>query len=515
MTGLAAIALTGLVVLLLSGCNSGSDETTPGSTAAAVSPTAGAATTSVPGDATVILENGATIVVNSTADIEARDGALTLREAMRLANGELEVAGLDSTEADNVRGPSGLQSTDTITFEPSVFPPDAPATISLTSTLPALSSGGDSLIGSGGVVIDGGNQGFDCFRVDSDGNAIKGLQLQSCRTAIVVGDSAEGTVIGGPAEGDRNIIGPNDGVGIEIDGDGSVVQGNYLGTDVTGTVSRSNAMEGIWIAPGGENNIIGGSKPGEGNLVAGNNLFGISIDGAGATGNVVMGNYVGVDVTGKVALKNRYGVVLAGGAHDNTIGGKEPGEANIISGNQSAGMLIRGSGTNGNTIIGNLIGTGPSGDEKLGQGTGIWILDGPQGNIVGGTAEGEGNVIANSGIVGITIEGADSTGNTIRGNSIYSNARGDIVSEAGGNLGLAQPTITGADPLRGTACAGCIVDIYSSSEDSQAYEGSTTADASGAFTFDEPLGGPFVVAVATDAGGNTSPFSEPLAVPGR
>jgi len=497
-------ALMGLLLLLLSpGCNGGGEEATPSSTASVAT-----------GDLTATPLNGASIVVDSTADSDARDGALTLREAMRLATGELTAAGLDPTEADNISGTPGPGSADTVTFDPSLFPADAPATISLTSTLPALGTGEDSVDGSGsGVIIDGGNQGLDCFQVDSDGNAIRGLQIQNCQTAIILGGTAANNTVGGPAEGDRNVIGPNDGVGIEIRGDGNVVQGNYIGTDASGTESRSNAMEGIWIAPGAENNVIGGSNPGEGNLIAGNNLFGINIDGVGATGNVVKGNYIGVDASGRFPLKNRYGLVLGGGAQNSIIGGKERGEANVISGNQSAGVLIRGSGTSGNVIKGNFIGPDSSGSKELRQGTEIWMLEGPQGNVIGGTAEGEGNIIAHSGTVGVLIDGADTTGNTIRGNSIRSDGRDAIVSKNGGNLGLAQPTIGSAGPLRGTACAGCTVDVYSGSEESQVYEGSTTADASGAFTFDGALSGSLVTATATDAGGNTSPYSEPFAAP--
>ena len=511
----AVTALAGLLLLLLSsGCDGGAEEATPPSTAAAASPTAAATTTAVASDLTAIPMNGTSIVVDSTSDSDGRDGALTLREAIRVATGDLAAAVLEPAEADNINGTPGPESADAIVFQSSLFPPDAPATISLTSTLPTLGTGGDSVVGSGSaVIIDGGNQGFNCFQVESDGNTIKGLRIQNCRTAIVLREAAGHNTIGGAAEGDRNVIGPNAGVGIEIDGDGNVVQGNYMGTDVSGTESRSNAMEGIWIAPGAENNVIGGSGPGEGNLIAGNNLLGISIDGVGATGNVVKGNYIGVDVTGRVALKNRYGLVLAGGAQNNIIGGKERGEANVISGNQSAGVLIRGSGTRGNVLKANLIGPDSSGSEELRQGTGIWILQGPQDNIIGGTAQGEGNVIAHSGTVGVLIDGADTTGNTIRGNSIHSNGRSAIVSTNGGNLGLAQPTIEGSGPLRGAACPGCTVDVYSGSEEGQVYEGSTTTDANGAFTYDGALSGSLVTATATDAGGNTSPYSDPFAMP--
>ena len=104
---------------------------------------------------------------------------------------------------------------------------------------------------------------------------------------------------------------------------------------------------------------------------------------------MVQGNYIGVDASGRVPLKNRYGVVLDNSSQSNIIGGSVPAEANVISGNQSAGILIRGSGTDDNLIIGNFIGTDSSGSEDLGNGNGIWLLEGPQGNTIGGTADGE------------------------------------------------------------------------------------------------------------------------------
>jgi hypothetical protein len=508
--------VTGLVLLLLlAGCNGGGEEGTSTPAVPTVGGTVTAtvtATVTVSVDHTAIAVNGTSIAVDSTADTDARDGMVTLREAIMLANGELAVADLDPGEANNVSGEPGAESADTIVFHPEVFPSDAPATIALTATLPVLAAGSDRVDGSeAGVIVDGGNLGFNCFEIDSEDNAITGLQIQNCRTGIVLKVAARNNIIGGSAQGERNVISSNDAVGIRVDGAANVIQGNYIGTDVSGTMSRPNRMEGIWVAPGALDNLIGGPNPGEGNLISGNSLFGVSISGLGAKGNMIKGNHIGVDVTGRVALKNRYGVVLDNGSQNNIIGGSVPGEANVISGNQSAGVLIRALGTNDNLIIGNLIGTDSSGSERLGNGNGIWLLEGPQGNTIGGTSDGEGNVIANSGIFAILIEDADTTGNTIRGNSIYSNSRGSIVSEDGGNMGLAPPSITAADPMQGTACANCIVDIYSDSEDEgRIYEGSTTADADGRFTFDEAPSGPYITATATEANGNTSTFSNPF-----
>jgi hypothetical protein len=461
-------------------------------------------------------EGGAafTIVVDSTADTDSRDGVVTLREAILLATDGLALADLDAAEAKNVSGLPGAASADVIGFDSAVFPPSQPATIVLTDTLPSLSSGNDAIEGSGaGVIIDGDKKGLPCLVIESSGNAVRGLQIENCHTAIWLKPTADNNIVGGSKEGQGNVLSSNRNVGIEIDGSANVVQGNYAGTDPTGTEARPNGIEGIWITPGATDNLIGGSSPGEGNVISGNDLYGLGIAGTGATGNVVKGNLIGVDVSGEKALRNRYGLVLSLGAQGNTIGGTSPGDANVMSGNQDAGMLIRGPDTSNNLIVGNYIGTDASGQESLGNGTGIWVLDGAVSNTIGGIGAGEGNVIAHNGIDGVLVQGTDTRGNTIRGNSIYSSGREGIFLEEEGNANLPAPTFTGVSPVSGTACSSCIVDIYSDSAgEGRIHEGWTTADGDGHFSFEGSFAEPFITATATDAEGNTSPFSVPRPV---
>jgi len=385
------------------------------------------------------------ITVDSTADSDSRDGVLTLREALLVATGELAVANLDPEEADNIKGAPGAESGDTIVFDVSVFPPSEPATISLASPLPALATEGDSVDGSqAGVIVDGVNQTFDCFQIDSAGNAIRGLHIQGCLTAVVLGRSAQNNIIGGAEEGEGNVISANDqgvllaaegtnsnqvignligtdgsgtkpngnrigvmirsgardnviggsntgerniisgqrAVGVTISGSDNLVIGNYIGTDITGTVSISNRMEGIWITDGAQGNVVGGTSPGEGNVISGNALFGVSITGSGTSGNVVKGNYIGVDATGAAALGNRHGVDISWGAEDNIIGGSAEGEGNIISANNT-GVLLRGYPTKGNVVEGNYIGTDASGETALRNARAISIIEGAEDNTVG------------------------------------------------------------------------------------------------------------------------------------
>jgi len=517
-------------------------------------------------------EGPSTIVVDSTADTDSRDGVLSLREAILLASGELAVADLDSGEADNVGKRLGPDSRDTIVFDPSVFPASG-GTISLAAPLPSLSTGSDTIDGSqAGVTIDGVNQSLECMVIGSNDNAVKGLEIKNCLVGVMIRPGAQGNVIGGSATeegnvisandegiviggagadgnvvrgnligvdasgsspltnrngvhihaearanliggsnpGDRNIISGNKGVGITIRGSANLVQGNYIGTDASGTVAIPNGMEGIWIAPGARDNIIGGRSVEERNVISGNDLFGLSISGRGATGNVVKGNYIGVDASGSTALANPHGLVIGDGAQNNVIGGSGRGEGNVISAN-GTGVLIRGADTSGNTIIGNYIGTDASGGQPLGNALGIWMLKGAHQNIIGGTGGGEGNVISDNSLYGVHVEGPETVGNTIRGNSIYSNGRQGIQTTDGGNGELEPPAISDVSPVRGSACPKCTVDIYSDSGDEgEVYEGSTVADSDGGFIFESSASGPNITATATDGDGNTSAFSWPL-----
>jgi hypothetical protein len=240
----------------------------------------------------------------------------------------------------------------------------------------------------------------------------------------------------------------------------------------------------------------------------------VGIVGSGTDGNVVKGNFIGTDASGTAAVPNSVGVQIGSGAQGNIIGGSGSGEGNVISGNLSEGVRILDVDTSNNVLKGNFIGTDASGTAAVPNGTrGVWI-SGSQNNTIGGTAPGEGNVVAYNAYNGVNVYGSATTDNTIRGNSIHHNDAKGIENESGGNTELAPPTITGFGSVIGTACAGCTVDIYSDDEDEgEVYEGSTTATGAGNWSFAGSLDGPNVTATATDADGNTSEFSAPVAVP--
>jgi len=148
--------------------------------------------------------------------------------------------------------------------------------------------------GGAGAVIDSG----------SSGNHIEGNRIgtNAAGTAAIpngigVVTSAPGNFIGGAAPGAGNLISGNSGffgIGVFLRGnsDNNVVQGNRIGTDVTGVNPLPNSGgsgAGVDIIEGSDNNLIGGTGTGEGNIVAFNSR-GVGI-GSGA-GNSILGNAI-------------------------------------------------------------------------------------------------------------------------------------------------------------------------------------------------------------------------------
>ena len=130
------------------------------------------------------------------------------------------------------------------------------------------------------------------------------------------------------------------------------IEGNFIGTDITGTAERGNGGFGIRIV-GSSGNFIGGANPELLNVISDNSRGGIGIAEFAKDSNLIQGNLIGVSANGLNALGNdHYGIHI----HDGTntiIGGKEPGSANTIAFNLGPGVAIR-CGT-GDAILGNSI----------------------------------------------------------------------------------------------------------------------------------------------------------------
>ena len=148
-------------------------------------------------------------------------------------------------------------------------------------------------------------------------------------------------------------------------------------------------------------------------------------------GNLVTGNYIGTDITGTVALGNGVGVDIRSDSPDrpstaNLIGGTDVAARNVISGN-STGVSIEYPGTSQNVVAGNFIGTDMTGTAALGNTErGVYVFHTTSNNVIGGTVPGAGNVIAYNGGAGVLIGNAPfnpsaGSGNSVLGNSIFAN----------------------------------------------------------------------------------------------
>jgi hypothetical protein len=277
---------------------------------------------------------------------------------------------------------------------------------------------------------------------NSDNNVILGnyIGLNASGTASVtnfysgigIWDGPTGTIIGGTNAGARNVISGNWQYGIYLGTNvsGVTIQGNFIGTDLSGSNSVpngdavTNAYAGIGIFSGANGNVIGGTSAGAGNLISGNSGVGIYLANPGVSNNVVQGNTIGVNVSGTTALPlQQYGIYLIDGASGNTIGGTSAGAGNLISGNTNYGIYISDPGTSNNFVLGNYIGTDFTGTNAIGNGSiGIGILNSASGNFIGGTGAGAGNLISGNTNYGIAMIGV--SGNVIQGNTIGTDISG-------------------------------------------------------------------------------------------
>jgi hypothetical protein len=361
------------------------------------------------------------------------------------------------------------------------------------------------------------------------GTDVTGTQALGNGTGV--GDSAfVGNTIGGTSPGAGNLISGNRGDGVSI-GRSSRVQGNYIGTDATGTQALPNGGSGVQIGSIAANVTIGGTADGAGNVISGNAADGITVAGSRT---VIQGNYIGTDVTGTQAVPNgSSGVQMASGSSNNTIGGTANGAGNVISGNAADGIYIQGPSTTAIVVQGNQIGTDITGTLALGNGgNGVTVTGGAHDNTIGGAAPRATNVIAFNGGDGVLVDGG--TSNAIRLNSIFANGGLGIDLVNGGNHNEPAPVITSATSgggitmIQGTLQAApnstFTLDLFANSDgdgQGERFLGSitVTTDASGHAVFTvifavDVLPGESITATATDANGNTSRFSQGVLVTG-
>ncbi len=317
---------------------------------------------------------------------------------------------------------------------------------------------------------------LDCgFSLESDNTVVEGNKIGTDITGTIAkGNGDHGLLItggqntiGGIIASQRNIISANGDNGIILDNSdpGNEVVGNFIGLDVTGTVQMNNVLQGILIEDC-SNNTIGSIDPAGRNVIT-SATDGIRIIFDESVNNLVINNFIGTDLTGIVSLPvGLNGVSLLNDANNNQIG--QPDAGNVIASTLNHGIFFDNE-ADFNTIQSNFIGTDTSGTLDLGH-TKIGILiEGASNNIIGGSNAGEGNLIMNNGEEGVEIRNLafnPADANSIIGNTIQNNGFEGVEVSGDNNIVL-------SNEISNNAGAGIFLDFANFSTIGQANAGNT------------------------------------------
>jgi hypothetical protein len=352
----------------------------------------------------------ASFVVTSNGDIPVVMGT-TLREAILMAN--------------------LLPDADTITFNIAGTPTIHPITALPPVTGPTTIDGTSQL----GVFIEGTGTLPDLITGNTDGLRLTGGDI-----------TLRGLAIGG--------FSAPSAAGVRVSGNNNVLAGNRIGIDPAGAPDGN--FQGV-VVEAATNTRIGGSTSADRNVISGNFLNGLLFNGAGS-GNVVAGNYIGLNAPGNAPLANQLSGInvqpLSGSeSTDLLIGGTSAGARNVISGNNVNGITI--GNVSGVRIQGNYIGTDAAGTASIqNDANGVSIEGSAGATIIGGIGAPGRNVISGNSGDGVRIDSTGS-GNVVQGNFIGTDSNG---AAALPNTANGVNVLTGALLIGGsTAGAGNVI----------------------------------------------------------
>jgi len=363
---------------------------------------------------------------NVTIDGYSQPGASQNTNLLHSSSGDnafltIQIDGSTDTDPNGTVGLSIEGSHDTITG------------LSITG----FNNGGLYLTTPGGA-SSGNTVAGDFIGVAPDGsNAYNGSD-----DVLVYGGSANNT-IGGTGAGDRNVIESGNGNGsgtiggVNIETDGNVIEGNYLGTAPNGThVLGGAGLTVAFLSSGGGSNTLGGAGE-AGNVIngAGGAVY------AGGSKAIIEGNYIGTDAVGDAAITPEPGSTANFGSGIDVASGAAPNYVisnNLISGNLGYGIAVASPSS---TVTGNKIGTNAAGTTAIPNDAG-GIDVGASNGTIGGTGSGDGNLIdggATSSILadGIRVE-SQATNTTIEGNKIGVGLNGEKLGNGGNGIFFAS-----------------------------------------------------------------------------
>lgn len=409
----------------------------------------------------------AALVVNSAADT----GAGTLRDAILTANTNGE--------------------SDTITFSLPLY------STTLGSSLPDIVEPNTIIDGSGSTAIING-AGFSAFTLSA---------VTSCtiRNLTIAGANYGVLVDGGSGHGIENIKVQSSTWPIYLEGSSStVVRGSTIENNTNGIALRGATFS-----------TIGGTTLSATNFIRGqSSTAGILLQDIGTNSNVITGNVIGLNAAGTAPQANSIGIYIQRGAF-NRIGGTAPGERNIISGNTFAGIWLRRIQAAYNRVEGNLIGVSDDGTTPVPNFfAGVQISDEARNNFIGGATAAHANIIKGN-LNGVVVTGTNSTQNRILRNSIYENSNRGIILTSNGNLLLPAPVLESAAPIRGTVTVDGTVQFFVDDADQGEIFVAESGTGGGFINTASDLSayeGRNLTATLTSPVGNTSAFSVPILI---
>ncbi len=346
-------------------------------------------------------------------------GNCTLRAAIEEAN---DTAGTQTIEF-NISGAADFTSGGQNGY--TIQPGSALPVITSTMTIDGYSQPGSQantavspapLNGTLLIELDGSNAGnADGINFGADGIIVKGLVINNFNASTKDG--------------------------ISVSGNNNSIQGNYIGTEPDGLTAAPNEL-GISNGAGTSNNLmVGGLNPEDRNLLSGNTEGGSSPN-TGHTNWTYYGNYIGVDKTGMAALPNAQpggsGALSIDNDDGHRVGGPQVGARNVISGNRSMGIAPHN--TDDLVVQGNYFGVGADGTTAIPNGSAGINLSDCDNALIGGTADGEENIIHHNVGNGVAMTGSTSNV-TIVGNSILHNDDSGVFVLNATNITIGGPSV--------------------------------------------------------------------------
>jgi CSLREA domain-containing protein len=391
-----------------------------------------------------------------------------------------------------------------------------------------------SNIGSCGIYVP--DQSLNPLGITPTGNAVENnvIGLDATGTKLLpngeagVSDNGSGDTYGGTTAGLGNVVSGNGGHGIIATGS-VTIEGNFIGTDATGTVALGNGPTasgglGISISNGFQTNAITGVI--SNNLISGDDDgIEISLALGSQSSFTISNNLIGTNLAGTSALPDGGNGIQLGNVENATV------QNNVISADYAGIVFQTAAPTTElqhDVFQGNLIGTDKTGTVALGnKGIGIEI-DSGSGITIGGTGPGQGNVIANN-VIGIDLSAGQQdqfTQNSIYGNTGEYGVPPGIVMDAGANESIAAPALqfapgsggsgTLSGSVTGAPSTNYVVELFSNPSATstaqaqgqtfvKAFTVMTDSTGHGSLSATEPNG--LYTATATDSDGDTSVFS--------